>query len=104
MPKRMDFIFKMHRAMVDNYEMLAHSIAIDFFAQNKIDTILAVEPNALHISSFFCEMRPKRYAMVQCKVSFWYYPPAPCSFIVHVSGLVCGRIQLCPAASGVTFQ
>ena len=25
LPKRMDFIFKMHRAMVDNHEMLAES-------------------------------------------------------------------------------
>lgn len=29
LPKRMDFIFKMHRAMQDNLEMLAQSIAID---------------------------------------------------------------------------
>lgn len=29
LPKRMDFIFKMHQAMVDNHEMLAESIAID---------------------------------------------------------------------------
>ncbi|MEH6651447.1 MAG: aldehyde dehydrogenase family protein [Motiliproteus sp.] len=29
LPKRMDFIFKMHRAMQDNLEMLAEAIAID---------------------------------------------------------------------------
>lgn len=29
LPKRMDFIFKMHRVMVDNHEALAESIAID---------------------------------------------------------------------------
>lgn len=29
LPKRMDFVFKMHRAMVDNHEMLAEAIAID---------------------------------------------------------------------------
>ncbi len=29
LPKRMDFIFKMHRAMVDNHEMLAEAIAVD---------------------------------------------------------------------------